>query len=61
MVTIIARSMLFLTTIGTVEIASNPRMVGLIWSWPVFCMQMAGYILTQRWAYDINQFAIGYE
>ena len=36
-------------------------MVGLIWSWPVFCMQMAGYILTQRWAYDINQFAIGYE
>ena len=35
---LLVRSLLFLTTIGTIEISTSPRMVALIWSWPVFCI-----------------------
>jgi len=57
----LVRSLLFLSSVGSMSIYTNPKMVGLIWSWPVFCLQMAGYVLTQRWAYDLHQFGIGYE
>jgi hypothetical protein len=55
------RSLFFLTTIGSINAKDMTRMAALIWTWPYFCQQMATYVLSQRWAFDLNSISIGYE
>jgi hypothetical protein len=43
---LIVRAFFFLTTIGAVKVATNERMASLIWTWPLFCQQMAAYVLS---------------
>ena len=55
------RALFFTTTIGESEVQDWTKMVCLLWSWPLFCQQMAVYILSQRWTFDMVELNAGYE
>ena len=55
------RALFFTTTIGLSEVQDWTRMVCLLWSWPLCCQQLAVYILSQRWAFDVGELGTGYE
>jgi hypothetical protein len=55
----IVRGLFFITSIQGVTLANNTRLDCLMWTWPVFCIQMAAFMLSQRWFYDIKLLEFG--